>query len=122
MATILVVDDDIYLREGMRDILELSEHSVLLARDGLDALDVLRAQTQPPDMIISDVLMPRMNGYDLFKSVRADAALSAIPFIFLTGKSEQEDIRQGRELGVRNYVIKPFDAEALLVAVEAGLK
>jgi DNA-binding response OmpR family regulator len=95
---------------------------VLLARDGLDALDVLRAQTQPPDMIISDVLMPRMNGYDLFKSVRADAALSTIPFIFLTGKSEQEDIRQGRELGVRNYVIKPFDAEALLVAVEAGLK
>jgi two-component system, sensor histidine kinase and response regulator len=122
MATILVVDDDVYLREGMRDILELSNHTVLLARDGLDALDVLRAQTHPPAVIISDILMPRMNGYDLFRSVRANESWKKVPFIFLTGKSEQEDIRQGRELGVQNYVIKPFDADALLVAVEAELR
>jgi two-component system sensor histidine kinase/response regulator len=121
-TTILVVEDDMHLMEGIRDILEINGYQVLTATNGVLGLEVLHDQVTPPDLIVSDIMMPRMNGYDFFDAVRAVDTWVRIPFIFLTAKGEREDIHKGKSLGADDYVVKPFDADDLLVAVEAKLK
>ncbi|MBN1202912.1 MAG: HAMP domain-containing histidine kinase [Anaerolineae bacterium] len=120
-ATILVVEDDLNLMHGIRDILELDGYNVLTATNGLAGLEVLREQPVPPDLIVSDIMMPHMNGYDFFNTVRGIDSWVAIPFIFLTAKGDRDDIRRGKLMGAEDYVVKPFDAEDLLIAVYAKL-
>lgn len=120
-TTILIVEDDLNLMEGIRDILELNGYQVLTAMNGLSGLETLRSQNRPPDLIVSDIMMPRMDGYAFFNAVRAEAAWVAIPFIFLTAKGERDDIHRGKRMGAEDYVVKPFDADDLLVAVSAKL-
>ncbi len=121
-ATILVVEDDTHLMEGIRDILELNKYDVLTATNGVRGLEVLQKHASPPDLIVSDIMMPQMDGYEFFKRVRADQNWVKIPFIFLTAKGERDDIHLGKQMGAEDYVIKPFDAEDLLVAVDARLR
>lgn len=120
-ATILVVEDDNHLIDGIREILELDDYQVITATSGLHGLEVLRSLSRPPDLIVSDIMMPKMDGYQFFESVRAEASWIAIPFIFLTAKGEKDDIRLGKSMGADDYVTKPFSAEDLLVAVSAKL-
>jgi two-component system sensor histidine kinase/response regulator len=119
MSTILVVEDDAALLEGLRDILELSGYQVLTARNGVEGLAVL--QTRLPHLIISDINMPRMDGYQFYSQVRARPDWVSLPFIFLTAKSEKNAVRHGKLLGADDYVTKPFEEEDLLVAVQAKL-
>jgi len=119
---ILVVEDDFHLMGGIRDILELNDYQVVTATNGADALRTLEAQSRPPDLIVSDIMMPRMNGYEFFQAVRANRKWLAIPFIFLTAKGEREDVKLGKSLGVEDYVVKPFDADELLIAISAKLE
>jgi signal transduction histidine kinase len=121
-ATVLVVEDDLFLMQGIRDILEVNGYQVWTAANGQAALQTLRGQPCPPDVIVSDIMMPHMDGYDFFEAVRAESSWVRIPFIFLTAKSEHEDIKRGKRLGAEDYVTKPFDADDLLVAVSARLK
>ncbi len=121
-ATILVVEDDTHLMEGIRDILELNGYEVLTATNGWVGLEVLQKQPAPPDLIVSDIMMPRMDGYDFFNAVRARENWVTIPFIFLTAKGERDDIFRGKSMGAEDYVVKPFDADELLVAVDSRLK
>ncbi|MER3515435.1 MAG: hypothetical protein C4310_14425 [Chloroflexota bacterium] len=121
MQTILVVEDDVALLEGVRDMLELAGYRVLTACHGREALQVLETHPQP-DLIISDVMMPRMNGYEFYEAVRARPEWVAIPFIFLTALGEKSDVRLGKQLGADDYIVKPFDEEDLLVAVTAKLR
>jgi two-component system sensor histidine kinase/response regulator len=118
-ATILVVEDDTALLEGLRDMLELAGYSVLIARNGLEGLAAL--QNCVPDMIVSDINMPRMDGYQFYSQVRAQPDWVSVPFIFLTAKSEKVDVRQGKMLGADDYITKPFEGADLLVAVRAKL-
>jgi len=120
-TTILVVEDDLHLMEGIRDILQINGYDVLTATNGVAGLDVLKAQPAPPDLIVSDIMMPRMDGYEFFNAVRSVESWVAIPFIFLTAKGEREDIKRGKRMGAEDYVVKPFDADDLLVAVSAKL-
>ncbi len=108
--------------EGIRDILELNGYDVLTATNGSVGLEVLESQAQPPDLIVSDIMMPRMDGYAFFNAVRAQESWIAIPFIFLTAKGERDDIFRGKSMGAEDYVVKPFDADELLVAVDSRLK
>jgi signal transduction histidine kinase len=117
---ILVVEDDNALLEGVRDILELAGYEVLTATNGLEGLEILRRQT--PDLILSDIMMPRMNGHEFYQAVRGHSEWLAIPFIFLTARGEKVDIRLGKRLGADDYVTKPFEEEDLLVAVGSKLK
>lgn len=117
-ATLLIVEDDVHLLGGIKDILELDDYEVLTAQNGREALNVIDG-TQP-DLIVSDIMMPKMDGIELLKSVRE--RMSTIPFIFLTARGERSDIHRGRRLGVDDYLIKPFEAEDLLVAVESRLQ
>jgi signal transduction histidine kinase len=116
---ILIVEDDAALLAGLKDILELSGYQVATAANGVEGLAVLGSFH--PDLILSDIMMPRMDGYRFFEAVRARPEWVSLPFIFLTAKGEKTDIRRGKQLGVDDYLTKPFDEDDLLVAVRAKL-
>ncbi|MCL4252496.1 MAG: response regulator [Anaerolineae bacterium] len=121
-AKLLVVEDEHNLLLGIRDILELDEYRVMMASNGQQALEVLRSHASDlPDLILSDIMMPYMDGIEFLKEVRKNEAWVKIPFIFLTAKGAKNDVQQGKMLGVDDYLIKPFDADDLLVAVESRL-
>lgn len=121
-ATILVVEDDLSLMQGIRDILEIKGFQVLTATSGVDGLRVMQGSLLPPDLIVSDIMMPFMNGYEFFNAVRKETRWTKIPFIFLTARGEKTDVRMGKMLGADEYMVKPFEPEDLLVAVTSKLK
>jgi signal transduction histidine kinase len=116
---VLVVEDQELLRIAIRDILELEGYTVLTANDGVEALEVM--EKVRPDLILADIMMPRMDGYTLYEQVRARPAWVPIPFIFLTARAEKEDVIKGKALGAEDYITKPFDPQLLVVAVRAKL-
>jgi two-component system sensor histidine kinase/response regulator len=118
---ILLAEDDDILRRGVTELLEASGYHVHAAADGVAALCLLEELTDPPDLIISDIAMPLMDGYQLLTTVRARAKWLSIPFIFLTAKAAKEDIRLGKLQGVDDYITKPFDLHDLLIAVQSTL-
>jgi len=118
-ALILVVEDDLALLAGISELLELSDYQVLTACNGREGLEVLK--TEVPDLIVSDIMMPEMNGYDFHAAVREIPLMTSIPFIFLTARGEKSDIRRGKSLGADDYITKPFDDEDLLVAISGKL-
>ena len=114
-ATILVVDDDASMRDLLRLHLTAAGYDVQVAEDAIAAgYMVLRS---PPDLIISDVNMPHLDGFDVLAAVRSDASVRDVPVIFLTTESEGE--RRGKDLGAVGYVPKPISAEHLLSLVAA---
>jgi DNA-binding response OmpR family regulator len=119
-ASILVVDDQPEILENLALVLELEGFEVLAACDGLDALDVLESRSV--DLILADIAMPRMNGYQLYERVRESPRWVAVPFIFLTARAMDSDIRFGKELGVDDYLTKPIQPEDLLAAVHGRLR
>ncbi len=121
-ARVLVVEDDTHLLGGIRDILEMYDYSVVTAENGVEALQLLQEHPQQPDIIVSDIMMPEMDGFQFLQEVRKVEDWVTIPFIFLTAKGERGDILRGRKLGVDVYLTKPFDPEDLLVAVRARLE
>jgi signal transduction histidine kinase len=123
IATILIVEDDQSMLDGMNDLLEIADLgydiTVLQANDGRMALDVMARQE--PDLIISDVMMPKMGGYEFLNHVRANPEWIQIPFIFVTAKGEEPDIRKGRLSDADLYITKPFVITELLTLIHAQL-
>ena len=119
-ATILVVDDQPEILENLALVLELEGYRVLTAGDGVEALTVMEAETV--DLILADIAMPRLNGYQLYKRVRDNPRWVTIPFIFLTARAMDSDVRYGKELGVDDYLTKPIEPEDLLAAVHGRLR
>ncbi len=117
--TVLVVDDDPGILETVCLILEEAGYRALQASGGEAALSV--AGTIRPDLLVSDVSMPGMDGFSFCECVRSRPHLSQVPFIFLTGKGGRSDIRKGMVLGADDYLVKPFEPEELLAAVRARL-
>ncbi|MBL8131314.1 MAG: hybrid sensor histidine kinase/response regulator [Anaerolineae bacterium] len=120
-ARILVVEDDLNLLEGIQTVLELDHYAVVCAENGVQAVEVLRS-TPLPDLIVSDIMMPQMDGIELLKAVRAVPEWVRIPFIFLTARGERQDIQRGKQLGVDDYLVKPFDAEDLVSTIRNKLR
>ncbi len=117
---ILVVDDEPDLLEITAAYLEMEGYTPLTALNGPAALEILKTTT--PDLIISDITMPGMSGFDLFENIRADAALQNTPFIFLSGHTDLEHIMMGKELGSDDYLVKPFEPEMLISTIKGKLK
>ncbi len=117
--TILVVEDEPGMQDILCHLLEGAGYRVLQATNGQAALSIL--QMVRPDLILSDVMMPNVDGLALCEKVRADEKLSQVPLIFLTVRSERTDVRQGMALGADDYLFKPFEPEELLSAVQARL-
>jgi two-component system sensor histidine kinase/response regulator len=116
---IMIVEDDFALLEGIRELLELTDYQVIPAANGVEALELL--ERHKPDLIVSDIMMPEMDGYEFHSKVRERVDLLTIPFIFLTARGEKVDIRRGKSMGADDYITKPFDDEDLLVAIQAKL-
>ncbi len=121
-GTVLVVEDDIHLLSGIREILELGDYNVWTAQNGLQGLEKLEAAEATPDVIVSDIMMPHMDGFSFLTEVREKDRWVNIPFIFLTAKGEKSDVQRGNLLGADVYLKKPFDAEDLLIAVDSRLR
>lgn len=119
-ATILIVDDQPELLMGIQMTLEAAGYNVLTAPDGHIALELL--QREIVDLILADIAMPELNGYQLFERVRAEPTWLRIPFVFLTARAMASDIRYGKTLGVDDYLTKPVKPEDLLAAVEGRLR
>jgi putative two-component system response regulator len=116
---ILLVEDNEILREGLRSLLEQEEYELQVAGNGLEALE--RMEAAIPDLILSDILMPEMDGHALFEAVRARPEWISIPFIFLTARRERESILAGKKLGADDYLLKPVSPEDLLTAIRSRL-
>jgi DNA-binding response OmpR family regulator len=120
VARVMAVDDDHVIRGLLEVNLEMEGHEVVTAVDGQDALDKIR--TQPPDLVILDVMMPNMNGWQVAEALQADAATSHIPIVFLSARAMENDIRRGTEVGAAAYVTKPFDPIDLMALVSRLLE
>jgi signal transduction histidine kinase len=122
-ATILLVEDDVNLLEGLADLLALQESSytflILTAENGEAALE--RMQETNPDIILSDIMMPKMDGYTFLQTVRQNPQWLNIPFIFLTAKGERRDEFLAYKLGVEEYIKKPYESEDVIRLVEKQL-
>jgi putative two-component system response regulator len=117
---ILVAEDNFDIIEVMREVLETEGYRVTCAHNGAEAYRAFQRQT--PDLIVSDVMMPQMDGFTLLRSVRAHASGAAVPFLFLSARTEATATTQARSLGADDYLFKPFDADDLLLAVRAKLE
>lgn len=122
MPIILLVEDNPNILKYLKSILEFNECQVITAENGKEGLKVLSEQTESPDLIISDILMPEMNGYDFFNEISNTPALCHIPFIFLSALDSDEEIRMGKMLGADDYITKPINEDDFLATVFGKIK
>lgn len=118
--TILIVDDEQLLRETLRDILELNGYTTIVATNGLEAVELARRDN--PALVITDVAMPVMTGFQLLEEFRRDPALRTIPVIVVSAKTERAAVRHGMELGASDFITKPFTEEEVLRSVATRLE
>ncbi|MBJ7901013.1 MAG: response regulator [Cyanobacteria bacterium RI_101] len=119
MTKILIIEDDPMVRENLEEILELAEFDFLSAVNGAEGL--AQAKEARPDLILCDVMMPEMNGFEVLENLRKDPHTLNIPLIFLTAKVDVASLREGMNLGADDYIMKPFDINSLLEAIQARL-
>jgi CheY-like chemotaxis protein len=132
-ALIMVVDDNQEFLSGIELTLQMEGYQVWTAVNGQDALKKLKAaflndgapatpKSRLPDLILVDIMMPEMDGYELYDEMRANPYLNHIPFVFLTAKSNEVDVRHGKELGADDYLTKLASTEDILSTVRGKLK
>jgi len=117
---ILLIDDDAKMRRQMAALLATEGFQTVEARNGREGVTL--AAQEKPDLVLCDITMPEMNGHRVLEAVRADPALAHLPFIFLTGWGEREDLRTGMNLGADDYLVKPVEPAELLAAVRTRLR
>lgn len=117
--TILLVEDNLPIRENTTEILELSDYRVLTACNGKDGLDI--ALQQKPDLILCDIQMPVMDGYHLLEHIRKIPSLGHSRFAFFTSSGEKKDVQIGLQMGADDYVVKPFTGDELLSKIKSLL-
>ncbi|GHC53662.1 response regulator [Ulvibacter litoralis] len=120
MKKILIIEDNEDVRENTADILELAKYEVITAENGKVGVEKIKQHT--PDLIICDIMMPELNGYDVLEIVSNTKSTRSIPFIFLTAKTEKRDMRKGMNLGADDYLTKPFEENDLLEAVHCRIQ
>ena len=113
---ILICDDDPVILRLLQVNLELEGYDVLLAHDGEHALEMATKET--PDLVILDIMMPRLDGYQTCERLKKDGKTKDIPVVFLSAKAQQADIDKGKAYGVDDYLTKPFDPNDLVEVVE----
>ena len=113
---ILICDDDPAILRVLQVNLEVEGYQTLLAHHGEEALEI--ANSQNPDLIILDIMMPRLDGYQTCEQLKASDATKDIPVVFLSAKAQASDIEKGKAYGVADYLTKPFDPDTLVDTIE----
>ncbi len=119
MTTILVIEDEEFIRENLAALLEAEGYEVISAANGRIGVEMARQHL--PDLILSDILMPELDGYGVYRELHQDPVTALIPFIFLTAKATPADLRAGMALGADDYLTKPFTREEVLHAISTRL-
>jgi len=119
VASILVVDDN---PKFLQDALPMYGYDIVVAEDGLEALKILAKEDSHFDLILLDVMMPNMDGWDTLKAIRKNKATERIPVIMLTAVSEDQKVVSGLKIGADDYIVKPFVLPNLLARIEALLR
>ncbi|MDP4262240.1 MAG: response regulator [Bacteroidota bacterium] len=117
---ILLVEDNDPNRETTVELLELLQYEVIVARDGKQGLDMFREKT--PDLILTDIMMPVMDGYEFLEAIRKDHQPISAPFIFVTASSEKKDIERCMRMGASGYITKPFQGDELIRLIRNALR
>ncbi len=119
MARILIAEDEPDIRELVAFTLRFAGHEVVATSNGEEALQ--QASQMTPDLILMDVRMPKMTGYDACRAMKSDPALMDIPIVFLSAKGQDAEIQAGLEAGAEEYLLKPFAPDQLVERVKAIL-
>jgi two-component system sensor histidine kinase/response regulator len=119
MIKILVIEDEAGIRDSIVDILQAEDYIVDSAENGLEGLRTI--DEFHPDLVICDIMMPELDGYGVLEKVRENPQTQTLPFIFLTAKTEKQDMRVGMDLGANDYLTKPFTHDELLQTIRARL-
>lgn len=115
MAKILVVEDERDIRDLMAFTLQFAGHQVLTANNGEEGLQL--ALKELPELILSDVRMPKMTGYEMCRQIKAEAATAHIPVVFLSAKGQEQEVQDGLDAGAAEYLLKPFAPDQLIARV-----
>ncbi len=113
--TILVVDDDEIMRNALKRILESSGYKVILAADGLELSKILEINRL--DMVLLDVNLPWVDGYELCRLLKAHHSLAKVPLVFVSARKEEEDVQRGFDAGCNDYITKPFDVDKMTATI-----
>jgi len=119
MKTVLLIEDDPILRENTAELLELSNYKVLKASNG--KVGIALAKKHLPNIIVCDIMMPELDGYETLENLSKNKTTKFIPFIFLSAKTERNDVRRGMNLGADDYITKPFTEDDIISAIESRL-
>lgn len=119
MKRILLVEDNAIILDNVSEILEFEGYQTILAKNGTEGLAFAKAEK--PDLIISDIDMPLMNGYEMLYGIRNDTEICKTPVVFLSVKNHGQELAYGLEFGADAYVCKPFDLSELLETIEKQL-
>src|SRR5213592_4131689 len=119
-AKILIADDSPNIREILKMSLETDGYSVVLAEDGEQALAMVT--DEKPDLVIIDVMMPKVNGFQVCRRVKTERTTHDVPVIMLTAKSAQQDVYWGKDCGADEYLTKPFSTKELVKTIDRLLK
>lgn len=119
MIKILIVDDEPNILMSLEFLMKKKGYDVFIARDGAEALEIV--DSERPDIIILDIMMPNVDGYEVCQSVRSDKSMDSSKIIFLSAKSKEEDIKKGMDMGADLYITKPFSTRDLMKKVAESI-
>jgi len=119
MKTALVIEDNVEIQENTVEILELAGYSTVSASNGEEGISL--ATTTKFDIILCDIIMPGMNGYEVIQAFKKNPATARVPFIYVSANAEKRELEKAMSLGADGYVCKPFDSPDLITAIERSL-
>jgi len=120
MAKIVIAEDERDIRDLITFTLQFAGHEVISTANGAEAVEAVRREM--PDIVLMDVRMPRLTGYDACRQLKADEATRDIPVVFLSAKGQEAEVKEGLEAGAIDYILKPFAPDQLTARVEEILK
>ena len=120
MKKVLVVDDEVFIRKMIAARLKMADVAVIEAENGMEAMD--KAADERPDLIVMDVMMPKMDGFQACEGIRSNPEISGIPILMLTARGEMMDMERAMALGIIEYIAKPFSPKELVEKIVKILK
>lgn len=120
MKKILVIEDEIFIRENLIELLEIEGFEAIGAENGTQGVQL--AKERQPDLILCDVMMPELDGYGVLSALREDTVTAMIPFMFLTASADRSNLQRIREMGMNDYILKPFNVDQFLSAIADRLE
>lgn len=120
MKKILVIEDEIFIRENLIELLEIEGFDAIGAENGTQGVQL--ARERQPDLILCDVMMPELDGYGVLSALREDTVTAMIPFMFLTASADRSNLQRIREMGMNDYILKPFNVDQFLSAIAERLE